>query len=385
MKVLILHSRYLGAVSGENQVVESEARLLREAGHDVRVWEPRPRSTAGMGLLQTGLDAIWSRSAARRVRALTEADQPDVVHVHNLFPSLSPAVIRVARAGGAAVVMTLHNYRLLCLPATLVRNGASCELCVGRFPLPGIRYRCYRGSLPGSAALAFSLGLHRATKTFGLVDRFLAVSEFVRAKHVEGGLPEESVVVKPHFSWPSPRRTGPGDYFLFLGRLAREKGLASILGSWRRVASPLVVVGEGPELERLRALAPPGVEFRGPVPPEDVSALVSGARAILVPSLWQEPAGRILLEAFSAGVPVLASEVGGMAETVQHDVSGLLLPPGDAVAWEHAILRLGSDADSERLGAGAWTQWRERHGPDQGLKDLEHAYRSAIRSRRAIR
>lgn len=386
MKILILHSRYLGAVSGENQVVESETRLLRENGHDVQLWEPRPRATSGPGLLRTGAAAVWSRSATQQVRSLIKANPPDVVHVHNLFPSLSPAVIRTANASGAAVAMTLHNYRLLCLPATLVRDGKACELCVGRFPWPGVRYRCYRDSLLGSGALAISIGLHRGiAHTFALVNQYFAVSEFVRAKHIEAGMPEHRVIVKPNFAWPSPQRVGPGRYFLYVGRLTPEKGLGSILRVWANVSEKLLIVGEGPQEARLQALAPSHVEFRRPVSPQDVPQLMLGARALLVPSRWEEPAAQIVLEAFSAGVPVLASRVGGLQQMVQDGRSGMLLAPGDGPAWQGAIVRLESDEESERLGSGALAQWRERHGPDQGLKDLEHAYASVIAARRAIR
>src|SRR5262245_48971897 len=127
MRVLVLHSRYLsGAVSGENRVVDDEVRLLREGGHEVSVFFPTRRASS-LGAALEGFSAVWSRAAVERVRQITERQRPDIVHCHNLFPALSPAVIRAARSAGAAVVMTLHNYRLICLPATLLRKGKVCE------------------------------------------------------------------------------------------------------------------------------------------------------------------------------------------------------------------------------------------------------------------
>ncbi|MDP9233048.1 MAG: glycosyltransferase, partial [Actinomycetota bacterium] len=211
MRVLLLHSRYLsGPASGENRVLEDETRLLREAGHDVGVWAPEPEVGGSVATARAGASAIWSRGAARHVRDLVRRRRIDVVHVHNLFPTLSPAVLRAARAAGAAVVVTLHNYRLMCLPANFLRDGRPCEDCLGRFPWPGVVHRCYRGSALGSATLAASLGVHRRAGTFDAVSRFLAVSEFVRVKHVQGGIDPERIRIKPNFTRPTERRTGAG-------------------------------------------------------------------------------------------------------------------------------------------------------------------------------
>ena len=206
MRVLILHSRYLsGTTSGENRVVDDEARLLTEAGHQVDVWDPVPSDTSGPRLVGTAARAIWSKEAMDHVRGLIRRLDAEIVHCHNLFPILSPAVLRAAHSEGAAVVMTLHNYRLLCLPATFVRDGRVCEDCLGREPWPGVVHACYRASRLGSATLATSLTLHKTIRTFEQVTTFLAVSRFVRDKHIEGGWPGDRINVKPNFAWPSTR------------------------------------------------------------------------------------------------------------------------------------------------------------------------------------
>lgn len=382
MRVLVLHSPYLsGAVSGENRVVVDEVRLLTEARHEVRIFLPERRPDRGAGRLREGVSAIWSVNAVQEVRRLVHGYKPDVVHVHNLFPALSPAVLRVVRGAGAALAMTLHNYRLLCLPATLLRDGQVCEDCLGRLPWRGVVHDCYRASLAGSAALGTSIGVHRALGTFDRVDLYLAVSDFVRTKHVEAGLPAERIVVKPNFAWPSQRREGPGEYFLFAGRLSSEKGVRILAEAWQDLELPLVVVGDGPEATQLRGVVTPFVEYRGAVRPDQIPGVLSRARALIVPSLWYEGAPRSILEAYAAGVPVIASSIGALKESVQHGVTGLLVPPGDPAALAVAARQVSCDADSRRLGEGAWRVWAERYTPAHALTGLEEAYRRA-RARR---
>ena len=311
MNVLVLHSRYsTGPSSGENRVVDDEVALLRAHGHEVRLWSPDPPADTAYERAALGARAVWSRASVAHVRTLAAELRPDVIHVHNLYPMLSPAVLRTA---AAPVVMTLHNYRLMCLPATFLRDGRTCEDCLGHGPWRGVVHRCYRGSAAGSASLATALALHRRAGTFRRVTRFLAVSEFVRTKHIEAGIEPDRIAVKPNFVDPLPRRQGPGEYFLFLGRLAPEKGVGPLIEAWREIPARLVVVGDGEERARLAATAPSTVEFHDAVPGDQVGPYLARARALVVPSIWYEGAPRTITEAYAAGVPVIAIALRGAA------------------------------------------------------------------------
>jgi glycosyltransferase involved in cell wall biosynthesis len=360
-------------------VAEEEARLLRDAGHLVTMWAPAPDRLDGVGLVRTGLSAVWSASAIAEVRRLVKRSRADVVHVHNLYPMLSPAVLRTAESEGAAVVVTLHNYRLMCLPANFLRDERTCELCLGKAPWRGVVYRCYRDSALGSAAMAASLVLHRGLGSFDRVRRFLAVSEFVRQKHIEAGMSPRRIRVKRNFAWTAPRRRGPGKYFLYLGRLAPEKGVETLLRAAHDLPQRLLVVGEGPQGEALRRAAPAPVEFTGPVSPEEVPAILSRARALVVPSLWYEAAPRGILEAYASGVPVVASRIGALPEVVEEGITGVLAEPGSPESWKKALGRLADDQESRRLGEGAFRAWTARYTPEHGIGDLEAAYREALR------
>jgi glycosyltransferase involved in cell wall biosynthesis len=383
MNVLIVHSQYRsGPVSGENRVVEDEAELLRRSGHRVEVLSPEPVGQGALDVIRAGQNAVWSQRMTSKVRRIVRRSRIEVVHCHNLFPSVSPAVLRAAEDEGATVVVTLHNYRLLCLPATLVRDGRTCEDCVGRAPWPGVLHACYRGSRPASLPIAFSLGLHRALGTFERVHGYLAVSRFVGEKHVQAGFPAARIRVKPNFVWPTERREGPGDRFVFLGRLAPEKGVDTLLAAWEGVQADLLIVGDGPQASQLRRTAPPEVTFQGAVAPDEVPRLLRGARALVLPSIGYEAQPRSVLEAYAAGVPVVASRIGAVEEIVRDGETGVLVPPGNPGSWAGAVERLMSDQEAIRLGQGAWARWREYHSPDRAIEDLMEAYRCAQEIRR---
>jgi len=226
--------------------------------------------------------------------------------------------------------------------------------------------------------LATSLTLHRIAGSYDRVALFLPVSEFVRRKHLEAGFSPQRLLVKPNFSWPMPRREGPGEVFLYLGRLSPEKGVETILRAWRPGHGTLLVGGSGPEEGRLRAMAPPRVVFLGDLDGSVVPGLLQRARALLLPSIGYEGQPRVVLEAYAAGVPVLASDVGGLPELVEDGRSGFLLPSGEPEAWTAAMQKLLADQEAVRLGQRGWRLWKERFSPERGLESLEGAYQRAI-------
>jgi glycosyltransferase involved in cell wall biosynthesis len=371
MRVLILHSWYSsGPVSGENRVVLDEATLLRAAGHDVSVWCPES-SEGRLSAIKLGVSAVHSRHAVREVERLIAVRKPDIVQIHNLYPNLSPSVLRAARTR-VPVVLTLHNYRLLCLPSTFVRDGLPCESCLSHQMWRGVVHRCYRGSLPGSAALGASLTYHRwRHSTDGIV--FAAVSKFVKEKHVAGGFDPTAIHVKHNFAWAEGRRAGSGEYFLFLGRFSEEKGIVPLLRGWGTEAPRLLVVGDGPQAKDVRAFASPNIEVHPPVAPAAVPDVIRGARAVIVPSRCYEGAPRSIVEAYAAGVPVIAASRGAIPEFVEHGVNGLLVDDGQPDGFLRAAETLTPKV-STKLGEGAFEAWATRFSPEVAIKATEALY-----------
>jgi glycosyltransferase involved in cell wall biosynthesis len=377
MRILILHGRYLsGSLSGENRVVLEEAELLRTGGHDVQLLSPSAdQFSAGTLAARSLVSAGVAGEIADRVRA----EEFEIVHGHNLHPTFGTGVLPAASRAGAAVVLTLHNYRLMCIASTFFRDGAVCQDCLGRSPLPGVIHACYRGSRAQSAVLGASFALARSRGRFDAVDRFLAVSAFIRQKHVEAGLPAERILVKSNVVPAQARRSGPGDYFLVLSRLSVEKGISELVRAWTPSLGELRIVGDGPERERIEQLASArGVRVVGAVTPEEIPELLRGARALFLPSLWFEGQPRVALEAYAAGIPVVASRIGSLPDVVREGETGLMVAPGDLEGWRDAARVLASDEVSLRFGEAAYLRWSDDFSPERGLALLEAAYREAL-------
>jgi glycosyltransferase involved in cell wall biosynthesis len=335
MRIALVHNYYQWP-GGEDRVFATEGELLEANGHEVSRYTVHNDRVHAMGRLALAHATIWNGGIARELRARWEREGTELVHFHNTFPLISPAAHHAARDAGLAVVQTLHNYRLLCPGATFFRDGRPCEDCLGRsVAWPAIAHRCYRDSRTASAGVTAMLAIHRALRTWReTVDVYVAPSEFVRAKFIEGGLPHDRVMVKPHFLPSDPGvGTHAGEYALFVGRISREKGIVALLDAWRRRGPPcqLRVAGTGP-LEHLLVSPPAGVEWLGPQPPDAVSALMREALLLVAPSEVYETFGLTVIEAFATGLPVLVTRGGALAELVRDGVTGFHVEPNDPEA-----------------------------------------------------
>ncbi|GAV37451.1 glycosyltransferase [Streptomyces acidiscabies] len=391
MHVLVVHNRYASAQpSGENKVVDQEVALLREAGHRVGVFERRSDDIAARSLPSKAalpLLVPWNPGVRRELAARLRAERPDVVHVHNVFPLLSPAVLAACADAGVPAVATLHNYTQVCAPGTLQRGGEPCSACVGRAPLPAVRHGCYRGSRLATVPLALSLAVNRRRWWSG-VERFFCISAAQREILVRSGMPAELLAVKHNFvPEPGIARTGPGEHLLFLGRLAEAKGVRLLMAAWDEVAAgggvgvPLVIAGTGPLEAEVTAWAAgrDDVRYVGLYDTDQCREAVARSVAVVAPSTWQEAFGLVVVEAMAAGVPVVAAGHGAFTELVEDGVSGLLHRPGDPASLASCLRRI-TGADQE-MGRAARRRYEQGFSPAVGLTRLLEGYRSAIAGR----
>lgn len=334
MRILTVHN-YYQIRGGEDECFEAEIKLLREMGEDVEIYQENNDRVAKIGKLRMAADTIWSKETYEKLQQRLIKKPLDVVHIHNFFPLISPSIYYAAKAQGIPVVQTLHNYRLLCPNALFFREGKVCEDCLGKFiPYPGIQHGCYRENKVASAAVATMLGVHRAMNTWTkMVDLYICLTEFAKQKFIQAGIPAEKIVVKPNFVSPEPTvGSGKGGYALFVGRLSVEKGLDTLLAAWEQLGEqiPLKIVGDGPLADDVLKATKrfPQIEWLGRRPMSEVHDLMGEAKFLVFPSKWYETFGRVAIEAFAKGTPVIAANIGAIAEIVAPGKTGLHFEPG---------------------------------------------------------
>lgn len=406
MKVLLVN-KFLYPAGGAEAVMFLMWRYLEAEGHAVIPFgmaHPRNVLTAYDDALVPPINyegqvslraqvaaarAIWfSDEARRRLARLLAESHPDVAHLHNIYHQLSPAILDALRQAGVPAVMTVHDYKLACPNYRLFTEGAPCTRCVGGSFHHAVIHRCVKGSRSKSLVCAIENSLHRRTGAYDSIARFIAPSRFLRDILLRAGLPDSKLL-----HWPNPvdlppvPRSRDAGYILFCGRLAAEKGLWTLVRAAERLPKvEFRLTGEGPlraELETWcleRSLY--HIRFLGFVPPEDMPALMRGARCLVMPSEWYENSPMALLEALGHGVPVVASAIGGLPELIEHGQEGLLVPPGNHEALAEALAQLAADpAQAARMGWAARKRAERDHAPRPYLERLLELYAELGRAR----
>lgn len=379
LRVLVVHNAYQHR-GGEDSVVESEIALLRSHGHEVETYFHRNDDIASMSAAAVAVQTLWSSRSAVELSRLIESFRPDVIHVHNTLPLMSPSIYWVASRAGVPVVQTLHNFRLMCLDALYLREGKVCEDCAGHLPWRGVVRKCYRGSGAASAVLAGMLTLHRGLGTYrNKVSRYITLNEFCRSKFIEGGLAAELIAVKPNFVDASTPIESSRDGILFVGRLSVEKGIESLAQAAALLPDArLRVVGDGPQAAMLDGVH--GVTKLGRLSSDAVLNEMRKSVAVVVPSIWYETFGMVVIEAYASGTPVIVSRIGALAEIVTDGETGLLFEAGNAqdmadkLAWA-----LANPEQMALMGKKARAKYEVEFTADRNYEQLIEIYHDAIR------
>jgi glycosyltransferase involved in cell wall biosynthesis len=383
LRILVIHNHYRHR-GGEDVVVDEEVKLLRENGHVVQVWSRDNAAIDGMPRVALARETVWSTRSAQEIDHCIDEFVPDLIHVHNSFPLVSPSLYWTASRRQIPVVQTLHNFRLLCLQAMFLRNNQVCEDCMGTAPWRGVVRGCYHDSPAQSAVLAGMLVVHRGLGTFQRkITRYIALNEFSREKFIQGGLPAERISVKPNFVDFHPvsqeRRQGA----LFVGRLSAEKGLTLLGQALQQLPGRIVdVVGDGPEIAAV--LSHPQMRSLGQRSRTQVLEQMQSAAFLVMPSIWYETFGMVQMEALACGLPVIAPRMGSMKEMIEHMHTGLLFEPGSASdlarcmewAWRHP-------QEIEAMGRNARIEYLAKYTPEQNYRQLVSIYDSAMEEMRA--
>ena len=379
MNILFVHNAYQN-FGGEDAVVEMEIALLRSHGHAVRLYQRHNDELQALSAATAAASALWSRRTAREVDAVCTDFLPDLIHVHNTFPLISPSIYWTAARKRIAVVQTLHNFRLLCAQGTFLRQGTVCEDCLGRSPWRAVVRKCYRESVPQSAVLAGMLSAHRLAGTYRTrITRYIALSAFSRARFIAGGLPAQRLRIKPNFVdgtlLPGRGQRGGG---LFVGRLSNEKGIGTLLGAVRQGgAARIEAIGAGPLQAAVeRELGDSYLGFRARA---EIMQKMRSASFLIVPSMCLEQLPTTILEAFASGLPVIASRLGALPNIVEDGVTGLLFNPGDEVDLAKKIAWADAHGEQmQQMGRAARAEYEAKYTPSINYQMLIDIYDEAI-------
>ena len=384
MIILQVHNRYQHA-GGEDAVVRAERALLEAKGHHVSLFEVSNDEIRGFWRkLRVALNVAYSQKSRDRLGKAISDFKPDVVHVHNFFPLLTPSVYDACREACVPVVQTLHNYRTLCPGALLMRDGRVCEDCIKGSAYRSVLYGCYRGSSLGTIAVARMVEFHRKCGTWReKVDCFVALTSFSKTKFVEAGFPEEIISVKPNFydGEADDKSCSDREGALFVGRLSKEKGVHLLLKAWRGLDIPIRIVGDGPLLDEVKQSALLAVSTLGQRSGAEVLTQMRRAAFLVMPSVWYEGFPMVIAEAFAHGLPVIASRLGSMAEIVEDGVTGLLFEAGNAEDLA-AKVRWAIEHPDEMLqmGRNARSVYEEKYTSEANYRQLMEIYQKAISS-----
>lgn len=388
MRILLIHNYYQSR-GGEDVVFEAERQMLEDNGHNVVVYtrhnnEIEPDTI--LSKINLFLSTIWASKSYRDIRRLAREFQPDIVHIHNTFPLISPSVYYAVT--GFPVVQRLPNFRLLCLNATLFRDGKVCEACLDKaVPWPGVWFKCYHDSTLQSFAVASMITVHNLLSTWKRkVTVYLPPSEFVRQEFIELGWPAEQIISKPNFviHEAGKQATGHGKYALYVGRLSPEKGVSTLLDAWRQLPDiPLRVVGTGPEQKALEDYVQKHnmthVDMLGFRERKEIFELLTKAAFLVFPSEWYETFGITIAEAYACGVPVLASNIGAMQTTVIPGETGYHFEPGNVQDLAAKARQFWADPDElSRMRDSARNVYDVHYTKETNYRLLLNIYESII-------
>lgn len=384
MKILQIHNAYLQR-GGEDVVVERERDLLRSRGHEVITHLASNEDIRGIaGKIKTALEVAYSKPEKKRLAARLRAEKPDVVHVHNFFPLLSPSVFDACQEENVPSVMTLHNFRLMCVNGLLFRDGHVCDECVSGSPYKGSLHGCYRDSWLASLPVSHMVSRHRRQGTWSnKVGRFITMTHFGKSQFAVAGIPPDLITVKAHFlpdmPFETPRPPTPARA-LFVGRLSMEKGISTLLDAWKNLSVTLDVIGDGPLRELCEKKKSPSVRLLGRQDSSFLLTEMSRSSFLVMPSVYYETFGLVLIEAFSRGLPPIVSRLGSMAEIVEDGVTGLHFEPGNAVDLAQKVKWASEHpAEMAEMGWRARNTFLEKYSAEVNYRELMKIYGGLVR------
>lgn len=362
-------------------MVERELELLEQHGHQVKVVYESNDKIQGLEKILTAVNSAHSSSFQTRAFQIISDFRPDIVHIHNFFPLITPSIFDACREAKTPSVITLHNYRLFCANGLFLREGKICDICLHGSPYQSVIHGCYQGSMLGTYFVARMQKKHQDEGTWKhKVDKFIAITQFAKSLFTTGGIPEERISVKSNFGPDlSKYSDSEKDFYVYFGRLSPEKGIQTLLKAWKDLPLKLLLIGDDSS-NMAEKNSNPNIQFLGKSTQSDAWKKISQARGMIFPTeCFEGGFPSVLVEALSIGAPIIASRIGGIPEFLSHEKNGLLFTPGNAASLRETILQLEADiALRRRLRLAARETYLSLLTPDQGYSALLSIYQEAI-------
>ncbi|MBL4710014.1 MAG: glycosyltransferase family 4 protein [Flavobacteriales bacterium] len=380
MKIIQAHNFYQLS-GGEDTVVAGERALLEEKGHQVIPYYKHNNLLKGSFKEKLKLinSTSWSKATFNEMDALLKEYKPDVCHVHNFLPLISPSIYDACIKNDVPVVQTLHNYRLICANGLFSREGKVCEDCLTQSPMGSVMKKCYRNSALQTYIVANMLLQHNKKGTWSnKVDKFICVTEFAKNKFIQHGIPESKLSVKPNFVSTRLVKEKKEDYLVYVGRLEKEKGVDLIMKIAASVSIKIKMLGEGVLASELSRIS--NVELIGQKAHAETVDYIANAKALLFPSILYEGMPMTILEAFSVNTPVIATDIGAMKSMIEHQRTGLLFPLNSQNAFLEAIkFILENENKMKEISNFAYEEFKLKYSKESNYRMLNLLYQEVCK------
>lgn len=380
MKVLQIHN-YFRIRGGEDVLFDTTCQALAARGHEVRVFTQDSQNIVSLkNRAAAGMRQIWPYSASRQINAILSSWKPDIVDVHNVYPLINPSMLPVISTYKLPIVLRCQDYRLICPAGQNVLRGQLCTRCDG-----GREYQCFlnncRDKLSESALYYFRSMTARRNRLFlDNVTLYVPPSNCTKARLIINGFSQEQIVVLPNVASVknSRRDPDPGQYVAYLGRISPEKGINVALEAARRTELPLRLAGDFNAIPEIESI-PESAKFIGRLNREDIDKFYSKARFAIVPSIWYETFGIVIIEAMANRLPVIGSNIGGIPEIIEHGKTGFLVKPGDPDDLANKMKLLWDNPDlCRRMGEAGREKAVREYSEEAYYKKLMDIYEHAM-------
>lgn len=382
MKILIAHN-YYQRTGGEDVVVEGECKLLQAKNNKI-IFYKRENKEINHFPTSNKLSMLWQTSWSKRtyseVSKIIKENKPDICHVHNMFPLITPSIYYACDDNKVPVVQTIHNYRFFCANGFFFRDNHICEECLNRSTFHSVQYGCYRNSRIQTYSVA---RMQERIKKEGIwtdkINALICPTEFVYNKFIEGHFPKEKLFIKSNFIFDVPKPEYiEGNYFLYAGRLDYVKGINTLSLALKNLDGLNVkIIGEGAEIYRLRGNL--NLEILGNKTHEEAISYIRNCIAVVCPSIWYETFALTIIEAFASGKPVIASRLGAMQELIEDGKTGLLFEPGDHEDLKRKIVWANENKDViKQMGMKARRVFEEKYTAETNYIKLMAIYKKLL-------